>query len=252
MNDSDLQFYVRRRGRVEGPWPASKLKSEAKLKKLSRFHDVSTDNKETWVRASELDWLFQSPTMHKNNVEPVQASETKADSVANEKTGEVQWYLSVSGEELGPYSTDQVADELLTGRAHVDDPAWNKSLDDWVRLGSIPEFDGIIALLDSEDTAATRLVQQPTVVQSASAPQAYSKQAIASLICGLLFCFPLNLAAIILSYLALKDISKRPDRVKGNSIAWAGGVIGAIAFVANVILIVVSAVVGAFGFSNMQ
>jgi hypothetical protein len=50
-------YYVRRKGRVQGPWELSRLRSEVELQMLSAFHEVSIDG-QTWMPARDIAGLF--------------------------------------------------------------------------------------------------------------------------------------------------------------------------------------------------
>ena len=56
----DTQYYLRVRGRVQGPFDHEKLQNFSRRGQLSRLHEVSTDGI-NWVRASTLPELFASP-----------------------------------------------------------------------------------------------------------------------------------------------------------------------------------------------
>src|SRR4051794_30326702 len=63
MEDSRI-FFVRRRGRIEGPWSILKLKAEVSLHKLGKHHEISSD-RIAWRRAGELAELWVSEVRHK-------------------------------------------------------------------------------------------------------------------------------------------------------------------------------------------
>jgi len=47
-------------------------------------------------------------------------------------------FLASDGRRLGPYSIEQVADQLKSGAAKLDDPAWYAGATDWVPLRQVP------------------------------------------------------------------------------------------------------------------
>ena len=237
------QYFVRRQGRVEGPWPASKLKSEVALKKLSRFHEVSINDKTSWVSARSLDWLF-------SRTKPALSHKQREEHEQEQEQDEVEWYLTIDGEQVGPLSESQVADELVQNRVNPDDLVWTEGFTDWTRLESIPEFQDAITQLDNEMTAATRMIDTKVDQSSNTRNRTISKMATASFVCGLLFCFPLNLAAIVLCFLALREIKNSSNNLGGHRLAWGGGIIGGLALVANIVILVLVGLGGIIGIFN--
>ena len=54
------QYYLRVRGRVQGPFDQEKLQNFSRRGQLSRLHEVSTDGI-NWARASTYPELFVGP-----------------------------------------------------------------------------------------------------------------------------------------------------------------------------------------------
>ena len=72
-------------------------------------------------------------------------------------------------------------------------------------------------------------------------PRATSGLAIGSLVCGILWVCGLGaMAALILGYLALRQIRREPLRIKGRSLAIAGIVLGWVGVVGLAVLITVA------------
>jgi uncharacterized RDD family membrane protein YckC len=161
MEDSQT-FYVRRQGRVEGPWPMAKLISEVKLRKLGRHHDVSADAV-NWRRASDVEGLFVSTTIRKRVGRPAQG-DSRVDAV--EATDELElahqaksatssaamWHYSVHDQQFGPVGEDDLVRDIEMGRLPLDALVWREGYADWVMFEESPE---LMARLDNPWRNAT-------------------------------------------------------------------------------------------------
>ena len=159
------KYFVRRRGKVEGPWDVDRVKSEVKLRKLSRIHEISEDGK-NWQRADKFSWLFpkkdivdsaavfqdspnspqpsvsQPPVAGTYNNEPPVAEPYIADptlgQTSSAETG--GWYLAIDGREVGAMSEIDVLQKINEQVVGPLDLAWCTGLPDWTQLQLLPEF----------------------------------------------------------------------------------------------------------------
>ena len=74
------------------------------------------------------------------------------------------------------------------------------------------------------------------------APPVTSGRAIASLICGILFVFPLSVIAIVFGHFSLAEIGSSAGRLKGRGLAMAGLVLGYVGFVVFVLVVIVGVI----------
>jgi type IV pilus assembly protein PilA len=85
----------------------------------------------------------------------------------------------------------------------------------------------------------------PTLGPSAEGtifPARTSGKAIASLVCGLLFVFPLSILAIVLGHLAVSEIRRSAGRLKGEGMAIAGLVLGYVGLSAIPVILIIAAI----------
>jgi S1-C subfamily serine protease len=132
-------WYVRKLGRVTGPFNMSQLESLSRRGQLAQFHEVSQDGR-TWVSAKALPELFagsgddgvSSPHV------PPQPTEPIAPIAAGE------WYYSEGQSPLGPLEARQIAVLVQSGRIHSATQVWKKGLPTWQALRDVPELAGLL------------------------------------------------------------------------------------------------------------
>ena len=85
---NDAQYYMRVRGRVQGPFDQEKLQNFSRRGQLSRMHEVSTDGI-NWARASNFPELFVGPVAETTIAEsPIGEATVSETSVAEAKPAE--------------------------------------------------------------------------------------------------------------------------------------------------------------------
>ena len=52
------------------------------------------------------------------------------------------WYLAVEGKNEGPFTRDQIAEQIRSGKIGGDTYAFTAGMPDWSPLGRIAEFQG--------------------------------------------------------------------------------------------------------------
>lgn len=237
------EYYVRREGRIEGPWNLEKLKSEVRLRKLGKYHELSED-RETWQKAGGFDDLFP-----KKHVRKVVGGETKIHVPEETKTQAEPkvWYCDAKGRQDGPMTLTDIRRRIHEGELVLDDSVWCEGWDEWVAVEDVPEFtqeiDG-----DKSYTEATRMIENPFD------KRANSKTAIASLALAILVfcgsCIPFvgfaGIGPMILGGFSIVELKTSKER--GLYFAIAGVVLGAISVLLALLVMLVG--VGAFTYSN--
>ena len=158
----DTLYYVRRQGRVEGPWSLDKLRSEVRLRKLARYHEVSTDSR-SWQPASTLAELFARTEVRKvlggNQTAAAPADEPKQEAAAEPAI----WYCDSNGKQAGPMTQTQLGELVSAGGLRLDDLVWRDGFPDWLPFEDVPELQVLLETGNSRtsqagDTEATRVV----------------------------------------------------------------------------------------------
>lgn len=152
----EARYYVRRQGRVEGPWPFGKLCSEVALRKLGKHHELSEDGN-TWKRASEVEGLFSSTSARKHvrhsaTSELAEPAVPRAATAAGAEELEVElapvedagepavWYYAVSDVQSGPITTRQLVAAVEEGRIALDSLVWREGFGDWQPLQGVADI----------------------------------------------------------------------------------------------------------------
>jgi len=162
------QYFVRRAGRVEGPWTFERLLSEARQKKLSKFHEVSQD-RQKWFRAEDVPELFVVKVLPQRVREPHPevSAETNGPipEVPDSPSQPRVWYIEKNGEPIGPFTSSEVREAWIAGRLDSD-LAWREGFANWMRMAEVPEFDHWFRGGETGDTASRVRIDQSRDVKT--------------------------------------------------------------------------------------
>ena len=153
------QFYVRIRGRVQGPYDADKLRSLVRRGQLSRMHEVSVDKK-TWKQAADFPDLFTSPEV------AVAATVSEPDrKTAHQADGELEleqpvqdsteWYYAKDQDQHGPVSFEQLRTLVQAGTVGGEDFVWEQRMKEWAPAKTIPGLHAAPGVSRGTTTSAT-------------------------------------------------------------------------------------------------
>lgn len=141
------QFYVRIRGRVQGPYDTAKLQSLVRRGQLSRMHEVSTD-RSLWRQAADFPELFATPTAGN-------ASATQTHQQAATHDGELEleapasprseWFYALNQEQKGPVSFEQLKALLQAGVISGSSLVWREGMSEWTAAEVIPNLGQFIS-----------------------------------------------------------------------------------------------------------
>ena len=236
-----LQYYIRTRGTVRGPFPPEKLKELARRGQFSRVYHVSLDG-ETWEPAADHPELLPEAIAVKIRKQPIEAdSEDSAYDMAEpppdsggsagslaaheQQPDTTLWYYATGGSEMGPVSFAELRQLVLRGVVRYNDPVWAEGMSDWMEALSVPE---LFAEATADEMAAASTA--PQIDTSANVPGATSPLAITSLVCGVLgltICSGLaSIPAVIFGHVALRQIKASRDAIGGRGLAKAGLILG--------------------------
>lgn len=147
---SQDQYYIRVRGRVQGPFDIEQLHTMAKRGQFSRLHEVSSDGN-TWSRAADSPNLFPICTVSVTVTAPVatqgipiapsapaSAPPAPSDTWGSAAPPQVDWYHSRDGDQSGPLSFDVLKMLVSTGQVGPQDLAWSTGMPAWQPIYQIP------------------------------------------------------------------------------------------------------------------
>lgn len=159
----ESQYYIRNRGRIQGPFDPLTLQSLARRGRFARHHEVSQD-KQNWFQASEYPELFPQRTTPRANIQEVDPETNNPESEHNSPTVEPeiesrvpgnnaaeppppgagtqdQWYyLSADQQETGPLLLLELQSLLKNNNLPENTYVWNSTLPNWMQANTIPEL----------------------------------------------------------------------------------------------------------------
>jgi len=240
-------YYVRRRGRIDGPWTFGKLQAEISLRKLGRHHEISED-KATWFHAGELAELFPAVEVQKvvrQHVDslPLNSNDASVEEELEIETPEqMQWYYATDNEQHGPVEIASLRQLLLSGQCALDDLVWCDGYAEWVPAESVPE---LITEMDTNHLA--RANDREEEIRLIELPPRQCTAALVSLILGgvllLVSWVPLlgflGIAPIVVALIAFRQISASDGQLQGGSSAVAGIVLGFVSIIVAIVILIV-------------
>jgi hypothetical protein len=254
--DAAETWYVRARGRIQGPLSWAQLRALRDRGQLARFDQVSRD-RQSWTPADSLERLFPRagsggafvPAARARDRGPKSGSEPEsvgflfldddetsvagravdsgsAGFVADEPAG---WYYAESGTPQGPVGFSALKRLARDGRI---DPAtlyWRSGLEQWTPGSDLPELKPLWPYEEVSGAAGGGVTlpargRRVEPDQTQAAPRV-EPLAIASLALNLL-CGVGNLAAIVVGAVAFRRIARSNGTLAGKGLALIGLTIG--------------------------
>jgi len=139
-NDSN-SLYVRRQGRLAGPFDWRSLQTMVKRGTLSRFHEVSADG-DHWVTAAEHPSLFDSTAPEPAEAAPAPVEQATS-TIASEPVPDGDWHYEANEEPVGPVPFETLQGLISTGTVPLTARVWSKGMDDWAPADTIPSLKSV-------------------------------------------------------------------------------------------------------------
>jgi TM2 domain-containing membrane protein YozV len=146
------QYYIRIRGRVQGPYQIEQIQSLIQKGILSRIHEISQDQ-QSWVKAANYPELFNtaSAPAAAEYAAPAQTPEFQSaqpqystgSQIPATQLTEVQWYFNHNGNQQGPVNQSQLTQMLASGQLSLETPVWCQGMQEWLRARQIHLFANI-------------------------------------------------------------------------------------------------------------
>lgn len=186
ITDMPSSFYIRVKGRVQGPFDLKKLKLMAQLGQLSRIHQVSQDQV-SWRKAGEFAELFQAPpsspktdgyalpnqprhsSQHPEQTVDSKDSYDQADAEEVQQPGSKEkpiWYVEVDAQPEGPLCFSELKDMFRIHGIEASRLVWREGMEDWVSATTV---NGLVPTRAS--ISDQRAVAFGTPSTSAASPQ---------------------------------------------------------------------------------
>lgn len=247
---SETYFYVRRRGRISGPWTSAKVISEIRLRKLGRRDEISVDGQK-WLPAGDFTQFFpdHAPAPGQATAE-VPTENTVTHNIPESELED--WYVMVNDEQVGPMSLEDLLQMARVGSLTLDDLVWKETFPDWLELERVPELMSQLEATDDPSEAGYDVTGATRLVATAPEPAPpLSKMAFYGMISGLAlipgFCCIfwaaglLGLVPIVLSVMGLLEIRDNPS-LSGKGYAITGIILGGVYVLLGITLLILTVV----------
>jgi len=146
MSEAGGPYFIRVRGRVQGPFDLEQLKRLRQRGQFSRACEFSVDGQK-WQSASGLDSVFTAPVRSVRQAEPELIPEAVAEPPAGSEatsalagTTRAAWYYTSGEEQRGPVSLLELRRMVSQGVVAPTDLAWKDGMPDWTAVGAVPEL----------------------------------------------------------------------------------------------------------------
>jgi GYF domain 2/Domain of unknown function (DUF4190) len=233
-------WYVRKQGRVLGPFNQSQLVSLRDRGQLAEDHDVSQDRR-SWIKAAELPGVFARAAEPQPQAQPSRGGQVEwptfglAEDPASAQArpaaqADASWFIARGDSHQGPMSHSDVQRMIHIGELGPNTLVWKQGMPVWAPASQVPDFRFEAA------PASTAPASGPSLQAAAANPYGHvpgtSGLAIASLVLGLLWlCGIGSLLATIFGAVALSQISRSGGAVGGKGMAIAGLILGIVGLV---------------------
>lgn len=145
-----MSYYVRVRGRVQGPFQVDQLRALIQKGQLSRIHELSQDQ-HSWAKVADFPELFAAPAIESapasaSNYNPQESYQQQPSAAASypqqfaPSAGEPMWYYGQQGSQLGPVPQSTLQQMLASGQLSPESQVWTQGMGDWVRARQVSQF----------------------------------------------------------------------------------------------------------------
>ncbi len=132
-------YYVRIRGRVNGPFDENKLTELIQRGQLSRSHELSLDGN-SWSAAGSVSHLFEKPKKTDSR-QPATSTPQESSTQPAEDTQiqppSAEWFYAVEGERKGPIPWAILQSKASTGEINSSTLIWKYGMKQWLAAADI-------------------------------------------------------------------------------------------------------------------
>ncbi|MEZ6065980.1 MAG: GYF domain-containing protein [Planctomycetaceae bacterium] len=148
MSSGFDQWFVRVRGKVNGPYDLARLQGLKVRGRLSRVHEVSQDQR-TWLPATSIPGLFDGAGGGQVMESHYEGGDSLGgDTGFDEPVSADDWYYAADGSQKGPVSAHELRSLVLSGELSSNALVWRSGLSSWAPAGDVPEL-GLAGLATS-------------------------------------------------------------------------------------------------------
>ena len=181
------QYFIRRRGRVSGPFDYGVIEKMARNNKLYKTDELSIDQYD-WVNAAQTDFFPKSQTrVGRSATDKNEASKSSKPGVeiedGNDSYGLItpgiskpvspssippmnkEWYYALSDQSFGPVSENELKMQFMMKSLNPNTKIWSAGMTDWVEAKNYPSFALIIQNQNDEKPVVTQTNSSSGILQ---------------------------------------------------------------------------------------
>lgn len=145
-------YYIRVRGRVQGPFDTAALKVLRSRGQFSRANEVSADRR-TWKSAVTIEHLL-TPA---RKLDESQAASTQAFDTRGNAYDETQadWHFAIGTQQFGPVTLRGLQEAIAAKKLSNRDLVWRNGLERWTPLGEVAELTALRRAVNLSDALPT-------------------------------------------------------------------------------------------------
>ena len=170
------EYFIRRRGRVSGPFDYTVIEKMARSNKLYKTDELSIDQ-HNWVNAAQTDFFPNAPIRtNKTNTDKIETSKSVKQKIDNEPETESysllntnavkpgsnspippmnkEWYYALSDQSFGPVSENELKMQFMMKSLSPSTKIWSAGMTDWIEARNYPSFALIIQNQNEEKPVA--------------------------------------------------------------------------------------------------
>ena len=137
------QYFVRRRGRIMGPFDLTQLERMLRRGNVNRRDACSTDRR-NWTPLEDHEELFPKEiATGRDSDDDGDMKLDEEDSTPGSAGTELvtgDWFYHYQGNEQGPVTEDQIRKLIADGVLTTYDSVWKQGMEDWKPLGDVFDF----------------------------------------------------------------------------------------------------------------
>lgn len=139
-----MKYFIRLRGREDGPFSLDELRQLRALGRFSKIHEISVDRRH-WERGATLTEIFASVRTRdtaepSDEVTPSRPNRSESEDVVLVVDDHEEWHYSVDGQTYGPYPQDTMNGLFRSKRLPASTLVWTARINSWLPADHLPDF----------------------------------------------------------------------------------------------------------------
>lgn len=133
MKPTESRWFVEIEGRAQGPFTQSQVQDLARLKRINPMTRIFSEGDVRWRLMNEFDAFKIVP-------ESSSSVQNREWVVLKRKTLKEAELSQNKFDQIGPFTIDEIVEQIKTGDLSYNDYAWKKGFQRWAKLEALPDF----------------------------------------------------------------------------------------------------------------